>query len=127
MRAFVDRLRALFPITKQVMGRSMALFDARAVEDSFEGTRAALDLVARSIGPSGQLVGDRFSVADLTAAANLALLVHPDHPDMARPTPMPDAVREFMAHFASHPAARWTLDQYRSHRGGPESRWRASA
>lgn len=108
--------RALFPVTKQVVGRSMKLFDARAVDDAFAGTRAALDLVAREVGPSGQLAGDSFSVADLTAAANLALLVRPDHPDMARPEPVPDSVREFMAAFASHPALGWTLEQYRRHR-----------
>ena len=108
--------RALFPLTRQVMGRSMAVFDAREVEQAFAATHAALDLVASSVGPTGQLVGDRFSVADLTAAANLALLVRPDHPDMARPEPAPASLREFMGRFAAHPATRWALEQYRRHR-----------
>ena len=108
--------RALFPITRQVMGRSMSVFDARAVEEAFAATRAALDLVETTVGPSGQLVGDSFSVADLTAAANLALLVRVDHPDMARPEPVPESVQSFMAGFASHPALRWAREQYRRHR-----------
>jgi glutathione S-transferase len=108
--------RALFPLTKRVVGGSMALFDPAAVEDAFRGTRDALDLVAKSVGPSGQLVGERFSVADLTAAANFALLVQVPHPDMARPTPIPEAVQNFMARFAAHPAIAWTLEQYRRHR-----------
>ena len=109
--------RALFPLTKQVMGRSMSVFDARAVEEAFDATHAALDLSRRSVGPTGQLVGDSFSVADLTAAANIALLVRLDHPDMARPEPVPASVQAFMARFASHPATRWALEQYRRHRG----------
>ena len=108
--------RALFLLTKQVMGRSMSVFDARAVEEAFQATHGALDLVASTVGPSGQLVGDSFSVADLTAAANIALLVRPDHPDMARPEPVPASVQEFMARFASHPASHWALEQYRRHR-----------
>ncbi len=108
--------RALFPVTRQVMGRSMSVFDARAVDEAFAATHAALDLVARTVGPSGQLVGDSFSVADLTVAANFALLVRVDHPDMARPEPVPESVQALMARFASHPALRWTLEQYRRHR-----------
>jgi glutathione S-transferase len=108
--------RALFPITKQVMGRSMSVFDARAVDEAFAATHAALDLIARSVGPSGYLIGDSFSVADLTAAANVALLVRVDHPDMARPEPVPASVRAFMARFAAHPATDWALEQYRRHR-----------
>ncbi len=113
--------RALFPVTRQVMGRSMSIFDAREVAEAFEATRAALDLVASSVGPSGQLVGDRFSVADLTAAANLALLVRPDHPDMARPEPVPASVQAFMSRWESHPASRWALEQYRRHRPAPRA------
>ena len=108
--------RALFPLTKQIMGRSMSVFDARAVEEAFAATHEALELVARTVGPSGQLVGDSFSVADLTAAANLALLVRVDHPDMARPEPVPASVQAFMSRFATHPATRWALEQYRRYR-----------
>ncbi len=108
--------RALFPATKQVMGRSMALFDARAIEDSFRGTREALDRVAKEVAGSGQLVGDRFGIADLTAAAFFALLLKPDHPDMARPEPVPERVRELMSGFAPHAGMHWALEQYRLHR-----------
>lgn len=108
--------RAIFPLTKQVMGRAMSLFDEREVAEAFAVTREALDRVASEIGPSGQLVGDGFSIADLTAASNVALLVQPGHADMARPTPAPESVRELMSRFESHPAARWTLEQYRVHR-----------
>jgi glutathione S-transferase len=108
--------RALFPITKQVVGRSMSVFDRAAVDDAFAGTERALDLVAKQVGASGYLVGDRFGVADLTAASMLALLVRPEHPDMARPTPMPESLHEFLARWADHPAAHWALEQYRRHR-----------
>src|SRR5262249_38351712 len=38
---------------------------------------AGLDRIAREVGPSGYLVGDAFSVADLTAAALFSPLVMP--------------------------------------------------
>jgi hypothetical protein len=42
--------------------------------------------------------------------------VRVDHPDMARPDPVPTRVREFMASFAPHPALAWALEQYRRFR-----------
>lgn len=108
--------RLLFPAMSQVMGRARSLFDESAVAEAFAVTREALDLVASSIGPSGQLVGDSFSIADLTAAATFALLVPPDHPDMAYPAPVPESIQELTSRFESHPAARWAREQYRLHR-----------
>lgn len=76
----------------------------------------ALDFVAREVGPSGYLVGDTFSVADLCCASLLAILVDPPHPDMSHPKPMPARIEAFLARFAPHPAAAWVLEQYARHR-----------
>jgi glutathione S-transferase len=81
-----------------------------------EKARWALDWVAKESAATGQLVGDRFTVADLTAASLLAPLVELDHPDMNRPRPAPDAVLAFYALFADHPGTAWVRDQYRRHR-----------
>jgi glutathione S-transferase len=108
--------RALFPLTQQIMIRSMNLRDRAAVDDSIEATAHALDFVAKETQATGYLVGDAFSVADLTAAALLAPLVQPEHPDMRRPEPIPPRVQEFLARWASHPGTAWVLEQYRRHR-----------
>jgi glutathione S-transferase len=116
-RPAVQRLyRAAFPLTRGVMARANGVNDPRGVERAFEITRQALDRVAREIGPSGQLAGESFGVADLGAASLLAPLVSPAHPDMALPRPMPARLAAFLGGWASHPAATWVLDQYARHR-----------
>jgi glutathione S-transferase len=108
--------RAAFPLVKPLMARGNGVTDPRGVERAFEATREALDFVAKQVDRTGYLAGDAFSVADLCAAALLAPLVGPGHPDMARPTPVPPRVQEFAARWAGHPAAQWVLAQYERHR-----------
>src|SRR5439155_518505 len=67
--------------------------------------------------PSGYLVGDRFSVADLTAAALLAPAVFPPEFPYAPPGPLPAPVARWCDSLASRPACRWTAEMYRRHRG----------
>lgn len=107
--------RAGFPVVKAVMRRSMEI-EPEAVARAIEATRAGLEFVAKEAGPDGHLVGDRFSVADLAAAALLAPAADPrSHPDMARPDP-PPSVRAYLARFASHPGTAWVHETYRRHR-----------
>src|SRR2546430_16684269 len=56
--------------------------------------RAGLDRIVAELGPSGHLVGDAFSVADLTAAALLSPIVLP--PEFPYPPPEPRP-RHFLA------------------------------
>jgi len=108
--------RATFPVLAPIIAKANGVTDAAAVERAFERTRRALDFVAREVGPSGYLVGDEFSVADLCCASLLAILVDPPHPDMSHPKPMPARIEAFLARFAQHPAAAWVLEQYARHR-----------
>jgi len=110
--------RAAFPLTKSLVARANGV-DPANVERAFAKSEAALEQVARELGPSGQLAGDRFSLADLACAALLAPLVSPDHPDMSAPRPRPAALEAFLARFASHPGAAWVREQYRKHRPAP--------
>ena len=89
------------------------------VAQAFEVTRGALDRVARTIGPKGQLVGESFSVADLTCAALLAPIVDPGHRDMAKPQPIPERVQSILAEWADHEASHWVREQYARHRPSP--------
>lgn len=111
--------RAAFPLVRGVMARAHDVHRPERVEAAFEISGRALDRVARSVGPSGQLVGDRFGVADLACAALLAPLSPPDHPDMRLPTSVPDAVQAFHARWAEHEAVAWLREQYASHRPAP--------
>jgi len=79
---------------------------------------AALDRIERSLGPAGYLVGERFGVADLTAAALLAPLVQPDELEFPVDVALlePEA-RRFRERVARREAIRWVREIYRKHRG----------
>jgi glutathione S-transferase len=98
------------------MGRVNGAVDPAAVARAFERTRQALDEVAKEVGPSGQLAGDAFGLADLACASLLAILIEPGHPDMAWPQPIPERIQAFLARWAPHPGAQWVRDQYARHR-----------
>lgn len=108
--------RATLPLLTSVIAKANGVTSLDAIDRAFARTRTALDFVAREVGPSGYLVGDAFSVADLCCASLLAILVDPQHPDMRHPRPMPARIEAFLALFASHPAAAWVLEQYARNR-----------
>ena len=108
--------RASLPIARGMIARANGTDDAGGIQRAFDRTRRALDFVEKQVGPSGYLVGDAFSVADLCCASLLALLVNPQHPDMRSPEPVPESIQAFRARFREHPATRWVEDQYARHR-----------
>ena len=59
--------------------------------------RAALDRLEAELQPSGYLVGERFSVADLTAAALLAPVVLPPEFPYRPPGPLPAPAGDALA------------------------------
>lgn len=77
--------------------------------------RATLDRLEREVRPSGYLVGDAFSVADLTAAALLGPLTRPPgFPSSGQPVPA--SLAPLWDELAAHPAARWAREIYVTHR-----------
>ncbi len=108
--------RALFPAMRVVMNADMKINAASAAR-SQEKVLAALDRLEAELQPSGYLVGDRFSVADLTAAALLAPVVFPPEFPYAPPGPLPAPVARWRDSLASRPACRWAGEMYRRHRG----------
>ncbi|HXL52283.1 MAG TPA: glutathione S-transferase C-terminal domain-containing protein, partial [Gemmatimonadales bacterium] len=108
--------RALFPAMRVVMNADMKINAASAAR-SQEKVLAALDRLEAELQPSGYLVGDRFSVADLTAAALLAPVVFPPEFPYAPPGPLPARVARWRDSLASRPACRWAGEMYRRHRG----------
>ena len=94
----------------------MGIDDAGAAR-SLAKVDAALDRLEAEIGPSGYLVGDTFTVADLTAAALFAPLVQPPEFPYPLPTPLPPAAAALRAPLAARPGCRWVAEIYRCHRG----------
>ena len=81
--------------------------------------RAAFDRLEAEVGPSGYLVGDSFSVADLTAASILGLfVVPPEFPYIKLPPDERTArFRRFRDSLKERPGFRWVEEMYARHRG----------
>lgn len=104
-----------FPLVRAVLRRDLGL-DAERTEDSRRRIEAVLARLDDEIGPAGYLVGERFSVADLTAAALLAPLVRPSQFPYALP-PLVPSLAAWRATLADSRASRWVEDMYARHRG----------
>jgi glutathione S-transferase len=111
-------LRAAFPILRVGMKRTLDI-NAEAAEASRSKTIAAMDRLEAEIGASGFLVGDSFSVADLTAASLFYPVARP--PEFSYPTVSepPESGREFLDSLAQRPGGEWVAETYRRHRRPP--------
>jgi len=107
---------AMFPVIRAAMRMDMRI-DETGARLGREKTVAALDRVEAELQPSGYLVGDRFTVADLTAAALLSPLVLPPEFPYPLPAAPPESIASFRASLAGRPAFRWVEEMYRRHRG----------
>jgi glutathione S-transferase len=108
--------RASFPAGRVLMRAAMGI-DAPRAEESRRAVNAALDRLERELPTSGYLVGDRFSVADLTAAALLSPIVMPPEFPYAFPSRLPDSVARYRDALEARPAFAWAREIYRRHRG----------
>jgi glutathione S-transferase len=91
--------------------------DAAAVT-AREKIVSALDRLESELeeGEGEYLVGDRFSVADLTAASLFYPLVAPPEGPTPPDTPRPPAFDEFRASLSDRPGFRWVEETFRKHR-----------
>jgi glutathione S-transferase len=80
----------------------------------------ALDRLESEIGPSGYLVGDRFSVADLTAASLFYPIAFPPEYPYQPPQVSRDALAPFLEPMKGRKAQLWVAEMYRQHRGAYE-------
>ena len=78
---------------------------------------AALDRIEQERQGRCYLVGDAFTVADLTAAALLGALVQPPEIQYPRRVDLPPDLEDYRTSLLHHPAAQWAVSIYRLHRG----------
>ncbi|MGN6588033.1 MAG: glutathione S-transferase family protein [Solirubrobacterales bacterium] len=78
---------------------------------------AALDRLEEELDANGEfLVGDRFSVADLTAASLFYPLVLPPEGPVSPDAPRPPALERFRESLSTRPGYRWVEETFRRHR-----------
>jgi len=87
-----------------------------AIEDGHRAAAEALDFVAARGAATGYLCGAAFSLADLTAAATLAVLVGPPDSPMSQPLPVGRSFQALMGRYSCHPGAAWVRRIYDRHR-----------
>jgi glutathione S-transferase len=75
---------------------------------------AAFDRLESELGPGDYLVGDRFTVADLTAASLFYPMVQP--PEGPSLPPAPERLERFRAPLKERPGYRWVEEMFRKHR-----------
>jgi glutathione S-transferase len=116
IRAAVGRaqLRVSFPIVWRYLSKRYT-FNEEAVQRSRGTLAAALDRIETERAGGDYLVGDAFTVADLTGAALLYPLVWPPEFQYELPDPPPSA---FLESVREHPARQWISETWRRHRGG---------
>lgn len=82
-----------------------------------EKIASGIEKLEASIQPSGYLVGDRFSVADLTAASIMYPLAEPAEYPYRIPPVASEAIGAALAPFRSSQAREWVREIYARHRG----------
>jgi len=78
---------------------------------------AALDRIEQERQGRAYLVGDAFTVADLTAAAMLGALLQPPEIQYPLRVELPPYLQDYRATLLRHPAMQWAAGIYRLHRG----------
>ena len=78
---------------------------------------AALDRIEQDRQGRAYLVGDAFTVADLTAAAMLSPVLQPPEIQYPLGVELPPYVQDYRGTLLEHPAMQWAAGVYRVHRG----------
>ncbi len=100
-----------------------------AAETARDKVVAAMDRLDTELEASGgeYLVGDCFSVVDLTAAALFYPLVGPAEGPLPADRPSPPAFDRFRQSLADRPGYAWVVEMFRRHRGAAKATAAANA
>jgi glutathione S-transferase len=112
------------PVARELSARFASAFTAlrygvkseEEAERSGQRILASLDRLEAELGDNEYLVGDRFTVADLTAASLFyPLVLPPEGPDLGDP---PEGFQRFRQPLEDRPGYQWVAEVYRRHRRG---------
>ena len=87
----------------------------QAAERARRGTLAGFDRLESELSGREYLVGDEFTVADLSAASLLYPMVRP--PEAPELPPAPPALERFREPLSERPGYKWVEEIFRRHRG----------
>ena len=110
-------LRATAPVAR-VAVRADYTVNAQTAARARDRVVQAMDKLEGDLQPSGYLVGERFSVADLTAASLFTPLVAPPERPYA-PSARTAPVQELRDELMARPGGQWIERMYALHRNGP--------
>jgi glutathione S-transferase len=107
------QMRAMLPVAWQYVVRRYG-FNEEAYEQSKTALVGALDRIEAERAGADCLVGERFTIADLTAASMLYPLAWPPEFQYELPD-VPQS--DFRESIRDHPAQAWLAETWRRHRG----------
>jgi glutathione S-transferase len=99
------------------MKRFMNIYEEPAARSRVKCVEA-LGRLERELGENEYLVGDRFSIADLTAASLFYPIALPPEFPYTSPSweELPEGARDFLGEMRERPGAKWVGEMYRRHR-----------
>ena len=103
------------PTIIQAMRKGLGI-NAANYQKSLDKFNAAVDRLDELIQSNGYLVGNEFSIADLTAASLLSPLVRPTKTLYASISLPPQDYLDFCNSYAHRPFFKWVQDIYQKHR-----------
>jgi glutathione S-transferase len=110
-------LRGAFPLLRVAMRQAFHIY-AEPSARSRDKTIATLDRLEKELGDNDYLVGNRFTIADLTAASLFYPVALPPEYPYRSPAweDLPDGAREFLGALRERSGATWVAEMYRRHR-----------
>jgi glutathione S-transferase len=108
-------LRPMLPVARPIVKRDYQI-GGEELDRALDEIHAAMDRIEREVAPSGYMVGDAFSVADLTAAALFTPLIVPPERQYP-PLRLAPAMAELREEMAARDGGQWVYEMFRRHRG----------
>jgi glutathione S-transferase len=108
-------MRRIGPLMRPAVRRDYRVNEHNA-RRAVEAMRAAIDRIEQELQPSGYLAGDRFGVADLTAAALFTPVICPPERPYAPALSAP-ALVELREELEARDGGKWIHEMYARHRG----------